>query len=656
MLIIDLETSGLLPECDKIWCCVAYDTVTDKMYSFLPYQGMSSLNYNLITDLPKFLDQYSAISCHNYVGFDKKVLKKVLNYEHKGRYVDTLMLSRVLFPDIDSEQYIDESGNEKTENKRHSVNAWALRFGMHKPEHEDWSQFSLEMLHRCKEDVKIQAKIYEYCMQHMKNLCETDPRVKNKWKDIFDLEQNVWELVEEQAEYGWEFDLQKAFKYCDELSQVCTQTEDRLVKALPQRVIQVTKTESGATKAFKTDGTWTSAAWNWLLDTAPVNSSNRQLSGDFCKVRFEQFNIRSSQQVKGYLLSKGWEPTEYNFKKDRFNKPIRDELTKQLIRTSPKVPKTSEEWAEISDMCNNPDIALLAEYSKASHRLSQVKGLINVTRSDHRIESRANTCGSNTARMLHSQIVNIPKSDPNVYYGQQMRSLFRAGEGKTLVGVDASALEARCEAHYIYPFDRIQSELLVAGDIHGINADVFQCSRSTAKTLKYAITYGCGPGKVASILKVSNKDAKLLLAEYWRVNSACKEFMDQLVAEYNQFGYVLAIDGRPLSIRYQHALLNTVLQSCGSICVKKAVILVNNHIKKGGWDAHMLTVQHDEIQFECPDIIVPSDEDGVLTQIHYADIIGKMGMHAMRMAGKHFNLNVALDGEYHIGKNWSLTH
>lgn len=142
MIILDTETNGLLPECDRIHCAVAYDTVTGSYVEFTPEN---------VHELPSYLNSVHNLACHNGIGFDLKVLKKVLNYEYTGKYLDTLLLSRILWPDIESVGC----------RAPHSVESWGVRFGLSKPEHEDWSKFTPEMLHRCKEDVKIQTLLYE---------------------------------------------------------------------------------------------------------------------------------------------------------------------------------------------------------------------------------------------------------------------------------------------------------------------------------------------------------------------------------------------------------------------------------------------------------------------------------------------------------------
>jgi hypothetical protein len=480
-----------------------------------------------------------------------------------------------------------------------------------------------------------------------------DSRLENGWKKIIDMEQKVWQIMEDVADRGWPFDLQLGYTLCAELTTIKGDIEHKLIPALPKRCLQVTKTESGATKCFKADGSYTKAAETWfklgkllpLMQSEEgekeIEYSHGDMNGDFCKVRFEDFNIGSSAQVKDYLLANGWKPKEWNFKKDKHGKPERDKHN-HLIKTSPKVPKTAEDWEEVAELVNNPNIALLAERNKSSHRLSQIKGLMASVRLDHRIEARASTCSTNTARMTHQSVVNIPKADPKVYYGHQMRSLFTASEGKVLVGCDASALEARCEAHYIYPYDAAAAHELIAGDIHSLNAEIFQTTRSIAKNGKYAILYGCSPAKLASTIGKPLQMATEIYDSYWNGNPALKDLKADLEKEYEAWGYILSIDKRPLTIRYKHAIINTLFQSCGAIAIKIAMCIMDRKLRWKNLDAKLLGVFHDEMQLECsPDI---------------AEEVGKVAVESIREAGRYLKLNVELGGEYKVGRNWAETH
>ncbi len=644
-MILDLETDGLLDTLTQVFCAVAYDTQTHEFTQFSPKS---------VHTLPTFLDSVKAMSCQNGIGFDLKVLKKIYNYDYKGQYIDTLLLSRILWPDLENMQYRDEKGNLKTTRHPHSVEAWGLRFGIAKPVIEDYTTYTPETLHRCKEDVKIQAELYKHIQKTIKEYAVRDSRTANKWETIIAMEQKVWNLMEASADRGWQFDLELGYKLVEELDQKVKEIEGKLIPVLPKRCLQLTKTDSGATKCFKANGDYTESARKWAagehlqerckdlrLSYTQLTSWSGELLGDFCKVKFDDFNIGSSDQVKTYLLNNGWQPKEWNYKKDKHGKPVRDGYN-NMIRMSPKVPKTAEDWDEVAEACGNRDIALLAERNKAAHRRSQIQGLIDNVRMDHRIEAQANTCSTNTARMTHRIVVNIPKADPKIYYGQQMRSLFTASPGMVLVGADASALEARCEAHYIYPYDEAAALELINGDIHSLNAEIFQTTRNVAKNGKYAILYGCSPQKLAATIGKPIKMAKQIYNNYWEGNPALKELKAQLEAEYSEYGYLLAIDGRPLTIRYKHAIINTLFQSCGAIAIKYALCYMDRALKNMDLDARLLGVFHDEMQLEC--------KPGIAEQV------GEIAKQSLKAAGQHLKLNVELDGEYKIGKSWDLTH
>jgi DNA polymerase I-like protein with 3'-5' exonuclease and polymerase domains len=77
--------------------------------------------------------------------------------------------------------------------------------------------------------------------------------------------------------------------------------------------------------------------------------------------------------------------------------------------------------------------------------------------------------------------------------------------------------------------------------------------------------------------------------------------------------------------------------------MKKALVLLNNDIRKNKWEnVKYVANVHDEIQIECPEGI--------------AEDVGKAARQAIIQAGVEFNLRCPLDGEYKIGRNWRETH
>lgn len=625
-IILDMETDALLPNCTKIHCAVAYDTEKKEFKEFTP---------ETIDKLPDYLDEIeSTLSMHNGIGFDLRVLKKLLNYEYKGKYRDTLLMSRILWPDIAPAEYI-EHGKKRGIKGRHSVDAWGVRLGIKKPKHDEWGTYSTAMLHRCREDVKIQTLLYDKCIEQIEKYSLKDKRLNN-WNKIFEMESYFWRGMEEQAEKGWLFNIDLAYRLKKELLDIINNIDNQLISILPMRVKSPYKKPC---IAFKEDGRVTAFAEKWLLENP--SPPRAELVGDFTRIQYERLNVGSSIQLKSYLLDNGWTPGEFNYKKDRFGKPLKDSNGKR-IKMSPKLPKEAEEWDALAEQLNKPSISLLAERSKAAHRLALLEGLINNVRPDCRIEGRMNTCGTNTSRARHSVIVNIPKSDDKVYYGKEFRELFTVDENKVLVGADAQALEARCEAHYISAIDPEVGKFLLEGDIHSINASAWGVSRQVAKGGKYAILYGCSASKLAKVLGKPVTLAEEMYSTYWDANPVLKQLKSTIEKQFESVGHLVAIDGRPLSIRYPHALINTLFQSAGAIAMKYAWCIFDRWCKFNKISASCVGNFHDEIQVE--------------TTPNMADDVGKALVNSIIKAGEILKFKVPLSGEYKIGENWSETH
>ena len=76
--------------------------------------------------------------------------------------------------------------------------------------------------------------------------------------------------------------------------------------------------------------------------------------------------------------------------------------------------------------------------------------------------------------------------------------------------------------------------------------------------------------------------------------------------------------------------------------MKKALVLLDKHLKDAGFKYKFVANIHDEWQMEVPK--------------ETADLIGNIGVRAIREAGEHYKLRCPLDGEYKYGRNWSETH
>lgn len=222
------------------------------------------------------------------------------------------------------------------------------------------------------------------------------------------------------------------------------------------------------------------------------------------------------------------------------------------------------------------------------------KGYMSAIRSDGRIPTPADTCGCATSRFKHRLVANIPRVTS--LYGEQMRGMFGVDSDFIQIGYDFDSLEAREEAHYCYPYDKDKEyceSLLLAkpNDVHSVMARKISAilsrdfARSPAKSVKYAATYGATAPKVAKTIGADLATGQQVVDAFWNAASPLKALKDKLQAYWEKQGgkkFILGIDGRKVPTRSAHSILNSLFQSAGVICAKRAMVIHDQKIKDAG--------------------------------------------------------------------------
>lgn len=144
-IVFDLEADGLIDDVTQIWCATFYNMDTESYVSYTPED---------IETLPEFLNGLIksgvVFVCHNLMYYDREVFRKLYDIVIPlEQCQDSFIWSQMLYPDI-----VPVAGS------KHGLAAWGQRFGIPKPKHEDWTQYSPEMLHRNIEDVKINVMLW----------------------------------------------------------------------------------------------------------------------------------------------------------------------------------------------------------------------------------------------------------------------------------------------------------------------------------------------------------------------------------------------------------------------------------------------------------------------------------------------------------------
>lgn len=602
-LICDIETDGLDTRKCGVWLVCTKDIATGEKRTF----HFNSYNKDLRGDaveLQTYLNTCDKIIGHNIINFDMRILRRVVPpFNPSIKVIDTLILSRLF-------NFYRDGG--------HSLEAYAKKLGgVQKVENEVWDKYEPIIEQRCLTDVEINHLVYKEMIKEFNQLKQE----RFDYNLAVKIEMKFAEHMALQETTGVAFDKEAAIKLQEQLTKQLEQLDFDIAGHLPPKVIRGKENY----KVYLKNG-------EYAADIKKYWGEDYQIvQGPFTKISWSSLNLNSSDQVKSYLFSLGWEPDTWNYKKDKITKkPI--EINGRYVKTSPQI--TIESLETLKGVHGEA----FKQRAKSKHRLDLITGLLEKLRDDGRLSAEMNTLGAATSRTTHRIVTNIPKNQPEVFLGKECRSLFIASPGRVLVGCDASALEARIFAHYIN--DYLFTKELLDGDIHSINRDIWNLpktpkGRQLAKNGFYALIYGAGKARLKQTMERDAETVRQEFEDAWPAYKILKNRVDIAARR----GYIKAIDGRKVPVKVQYKALNYLIQSADSIIMKYALCLAR---KKAMFKELPVINMHDEFVFE--------------TSPEYAESVGKILKESIIEAGKFFNLNCPLDGEYKISQTWAGTH
>lgn len=633
----DLEANGYLHVADRVHCGVFKNLDTGEIKKFQPSQ---------IKQMLKFMDTTTTLIGHNSIGYDFPLLKVLYDYEYKGTKIDTVLMSRLQNP----KRMLPFNCPNKAA-RPHSVEAWGYRLGRGKPEHEDWLNYSPEMLHRCTEDVEIQELIYKALLEEGK---------EHDWKKAHLLNVKLFTILQEQEDYGWLVDKEYMEKSISMLSHFIRKIDTALSPKLPLVLVIEETNEKGQRKYIKKpflkSGAYSASVSTWK---ERHGFEGRIVVGPFSRVTYRTVDLSKNKETKEYLLREGWIPDKWNYKKEG-KQFVKDDEGKR-IKTSPKLSHDDSFAGIVSGVGK-----LIAKRVQASHRRSNIEGWIKLIRPDGRIGARVSGMAE-TCRLKHAGIVNVPGGES--FFAKQMRSCFVVKKGFSIVGTDSAGCQLRMLAARMG--DAEYMDVIVKGDkskgtdMHTVNMRAAGLTlRSQAKTFIYGFLFGAGDAKIGDIVRGGAKEGKALkekflqglpalgalierLTDEWRANAKQRQVKTKWGwrTEYYD-GWIIGLDGRPIFIASEHMVLVYTLQSDEAIMMSAAYCMLYKRAEARGWvhgkDWGFLIFYHDEYQCEVRDELV--DEFAILAEQCIVD------------AGKFFNIKCPHAGESDIGNNWHETH
>ena len=578
-LVFDIETDGL--KATKIWCIVAIDIKTDKVYSFNPDE---------IEEGIKLLQTADTLIGHNIIGFDIPVINRLkgVNLFENSNIIDTLVLSRLFNPSRDG---------------GHSLERWGFELQFHKDKQpEDFTEYTTDMLMYCIKDVRLNKKLFDHLKIEGKGFS----------KESIELEHATTKVLSVQRNNGFKFDEKNAIFLLSSLNKRKKEIEEEVLETFKPKLI----VDKIVMPHIKKDGKLSKKG----LTKKEYERYSNVLPSDikpFPRQKIQHFNLGSRKQIGEYLQDFGWKPTRFT----PTGQPIVDEGTLKKIT-------------------HIHEASLIAEFLLLQKRIAQVQSWVDAVEEDKRVHGFVMSTGTITGRMAH-RFPNMAQI-PSVHnpYGIECRSCWIVDSGYKLLGVDASQLELRILAHYMD--DKRYINEIINGDIHTTNQELAGLkSRDQAKTFIYALIYGAGDSKIGGIVKGSKAEGRRLRERFLSRTPSFKS-LRRRVDRASQRGHLKGLDGRKITIRHQHAALNSLLQGGGAIVMKRGLVILNNKLSKMGLDYKFVANIHDEWQLE-----VKEDQ---------AHIIGTLAVESLRETAAYYTMRCPLDAEYKIGVNWSETH
>lgn len=576
------------------------------------------------------VDNEIPIVMHNGISFDVPLMEKLFGTDLSNlMLIDTLALSWYLNPD----------------RRQHGLGTFWEDYGIEKPVVEDWSEQLYEVYqNRVVEDVKINQALWKDLKKRLIELYTTarieidsgavgGKRLSDD--EVLYIDNLVGLSVEEhinrlltflmfkmdcarlQEKTRWEVDVDLLLETEKKLEVICEAARSELESVMP-KVPQFVK-KKAPKKPYKKDGTLSAIGLKWqeLMKTydakevdehGTLKVQQTEVKGVFKVLNgYEEPSASSPAQVKALLYSHGWVPVSFKYEKD-------EEKFNAWIAKKPKEGSHHSKWTEWKEsrpeeraipqitvggedgkeLCESvlelaeevPEIRKYAEYNVAKHRLGVVKGFIRDLKDGKWLQARIGGF-TNTLRVQHRELVNLPGIDKP--YGEDIRGVLIAGDGKCLLGSDMSSLEDRVKHNFMLPHDpeyvaTMQEEdydphilmALTAGMVtkkefedfkRGDKSANAKAARKKGKTTNYASVYNAGAAKIAQAAGIPLKEGKQLHEAYWKLNWSVKAIAEEQVVIRDSKGgkwLVNPINGFCYSLRKESDRFSTLAQGTGS--------------------------------------------------------------------------------------------
>ena len=362
-----------------------------------------------------------------------------------------------------------------------------------------------------------------------------------------------------------------------------------------------------------------------------------RLTQEIYELAGEEFNINSPKQLGVILFEKLELPLEYT-KKTKTGYSTAVDVLERLAPIAPIVSK-------------------ILEYRQiAKIQSTYVVGLQEAILEDGKIHTRYVQDLTQTGR-LSSVDPNLQNIPVRLEQGRLIRKAFvPEEENSVLLSSDYSQIELRVLAH-ISGDEHLIDAFQHGADIHTSTAmRVFNIEkpeyvtpndRRNAKAVNFGVVYGISDFGLSNNLGISRKEAKAYIETYFERYPGIKDYMERVVREARDKGYVETlfkrrreipdINSRNFNVRgfAERTAINSPIQGSAADILKIAMIQLDQALVAGGYQTKMLLQVHDEIVLQ-----VPTDELATIKEL------------VKETMESAIELAVPLEADENEGKTW----
>ncbi|MGU7912538.1 DNA polymerase I [Streptococcus suis] len=327
-----------------------------------------------------------------------------------------------------------------------------------------------------------------------------------------------------------------------------------------------------------------------------------QLTKEIYELAGQEFNINSPKQLGTILFEEMGLPLEYT-KKTKTGYSTAVDVLERLALIAPVVSKILE-YRQITKL-----------------QSTYVVGLQDAILEDGKIHTRYVQDLTQTGR-LSSTDPNLQNIPVRLEQGRLIRKAFVPSlENSVLLASDYSQIELRVLAH-ISKDEHLIEAFQQGADIHTSTAmrvfgiekaeDVTPNDRRNAKAVNFGVVYGISDFGLSNNLGITRKEAKAYIDTYFERFPGIKNYMETIVREARDKGYVETIykrrrelpdiNSRNFNVRNfaERTAINSPIQGSAADILKVAMINLDKALTEAGLATRMLLQVHDEIVLEVP--------------------------------------------------------